>query len=168
MIKNCEKCKKEFVTYPSRIKKSANSGKFCSVSCSLYGQKRHIKPHTNEAKIKIGKNTPKYSGEKHWNWKGGIWKDKKHRIKMHGLAARRHRILKRGNRGSHTMFEWELLKKQYGFQCPSCKREEPEIKLEADHIIPLTKGGSNYIENIQPLCRSCNASKYNKIIKFEY
>lgn len=70
MIKNCKKCGKEFKTYPSRIKRGR--GNFCSVSCSLKGQKRHTQHHTLEARIKIGKNTPKTSGERHWNWKGGI------------------------------------------------------------------------------------------------
>jgi hypothetical protein len=72
MIKQCKNCSKEFITYPSRLKRGGNSGNFCSVSCSLKGQKRHNKPHTLESRIKIGQNTPKYSGRIHWNWKGGI------------------------------------------------------------------------------------------------
>ena len=69
--------------------------------------------------------------------------------------------------GSHTFGEWELLKRQYGYCCPACGKCETEIKLEIDHIIPLSKGGSNYIENIQPLCRSCNSKKHDKMIKYE-
>ena len=70
---------------------------------------------------------------------------------------RRHAI------GKHTFAEWELVKKRYNYCCPVCNRCEPEIKLTEDHICPLSKGGSNYIVNIQPLCQSCNSRKGNKI-----
>ena len=61
--------------------------------------------------------------------------------------------------GFFTIGEWELLKKQYNFTCPHCKKIEPDIKLTIDHIIPVCRGGSNNIENIQPLCGSCNSKK---------
>ena len=35
--------------------------------------------------------------------------------------------------------------------------------LEYDHIIPVSKGGSNTIRNIELLCQSCNRSKSDKI-----
>jgi 5-methylcytosine-specific restriction endonuclease McrA len=68
--------------------------------------------------------------------------------------------------GSHSFAEWETLKAQYDYTCPCCHKREPEIKLSCDHIIPLSKGGSNNIENIQPLCRLCNSIKNNKTIKY--
>lgn len=33
------------------------------------------------------------------------------------------------------------------------------IKMEVDHIVPWSKGGSDELYNLQPLCRKCNRSK---------
>ena len=98
---------------------------------------------------------PQMSGKNNVRWKGGYEND----LMLH----RQRRIRKMKAEGSHTLGEWELLKKQYGYICPACGKKEPEIKLTEDHIIPLSKGGSDYIENIQPLCGSCNSSKRSKV-----
>ena len=68
----------------------------------------------------------------------------------------------KGGGGLFTGKEWVDLKTKYDFTCLCCLRKEPEIKLEADHIVPLKKEGSSRIENIQPLCRECNARKSDK------
>ena len=109
---------------------------------------RKGKPLQEQARLKIsGKNSK-------W-WKDGISKDTQH-------YSRRRRVLKLKASGSHSVIEWQKLKKDSNYICLCCKRYEPEIKLTEDHIIPLTKGGSDNIENIQPLCRSCNSRKGNR------
>ena len=107
-----------------------------------------------------GKRNLKLAGDKCHLYKDGRCKDKKYISWIRNL----HNTRKRVAEGSHTYGEWENLKIQYGFTCPCCLRKEPEIKLTQDHIIPVSKGGSDYIENIQPLCGSCNSKKYNKLI----
>jgi 5-methylcytosine-specific restriction endonuclease McrA len=107
-----------------------------------------------------GKTRDNVSGKNHWNYKDGRTKEKGYKsICEHNRNAR-----KRENGGSHTWEEWETLKAQYNWTCPCCKKSEPEITLTEDHIIPVSKGGSNNIENIQPLCGSCNSSKKTKIV----
>ena len=82
------------------------------------------------------------------------------------FVNQRYNARKREADGSHIFGEWELLKKQYGYTCPCCGRKEPDIQLTEDHIVPLSRGGSDYIENIQPLCNDCNRRKYTKIIRY--
>lgn len=77
-------------------------------------------------------------------------------------SIRRARV--RQAEGTFTLVEWENLIDEYNNTCLCCGRSD--IKLTADHIIPLSKGGSNKISNIQPLCHSCNSKKGRKIIDY--
>jgi hypothetical protein len=53
---------------------------------------------------------------------------------------------------SVKLFVWE---RDRG-RCVQCRRDE---ELEYDHIIPVSKGGSNTDKSIQLLCVACNRSK---------
>lgn len=60
-------------------------------------------------------------------------------------------------KGTHTALEWEVLKHICGLRCVRCGADVR--LLEKDHIVPLYQGGSDSIDNIQPICARCNASK---------
>jgi 5-methylcytosine-specific restriction enzyme A len=47
--------------------------------------------------------------------------------------------------------------------CRMCGRTNKEVYMTVDHIIPLSLGGSNFPDNLQTLCCSCNGKKANKI-----
>ncbi|MFL6451250.1 MAG: HNH endonuclease [Bryobacteraceae bacterium] len=53
--------------------------------------------------------------------------------------------------------------------CSGCGVSESDAirrVLTADHVRPVSKGGSNSIRNIQPLCGSCNAWKRQRFIEY--
>lgn len=81
-------------------------------------------------------------------------------------AMQRRRARKRNALGSFTPAEWRVLCAQYDHRCLCCGEREPVIQLVPDHVIPLAKGGSNFIANIQPLCIVCNSKKNVRIIDY--
>ena len=61
----------------------------------------------------------------------------------------------------------EHLAKELGDVACICKNSvynEPNLLLEVDHIIPISKGGMTEENNLQTLCWKCNRAKADKII----
>ena len=75
-------------------------------------------------------------------------------------AANR-RALVRGAEGRHTRVDVDRILKQQGNKCAWCKTRLTE-KYHVDHIMPLSKGGSNWPNNLQCLCETCNVRKSAK------
>lgn len=53
---------------------------------------------------------------------------------------------------------WDILKRDH-YACVSCGARPPGVELEVDHVIPVARGGTNEISNLQTLCRPCNQGK---------
>ena len=59
------------------------------------------------------------------------------------------------------------IKERDNFTCCICNNSvynEPNLLLEVDHIIPISKGGMTEENNLQTLCWKCNRAKADKII----
>lgn len=62
--------------------------------------------------------------------------------------------------------EWNELLSRFG-TCPGCGRDRKDIQpirgrrsgITIDRVVPLSRGGTNDILNLQPLCHSCNSQK---------
>lgn len=63
---------------------------------------------------------------------------------------------KRRKRISNYKKIFEKLLSKYNFRCSICGATK---LLTIDHIIPVSKGGSDEEANLQILCKSCNSSK---------
>jgi hypothetical protein len=72
-----------------------------------------------------------------------------------------------GQRALMTSSLREKIKCRDNYSCQYCSlsvKDEKNLLLEIDHIIPLSKGGITSEDNLQTLCWKCNRSKGSKII----
>jgi 5-methylcytosine-specific restriction endonuclease McrA len=72
------------------------------------------------------------------------------------MENRKMRMAEAKRKGTHTHKEWIGLLMVHGGKCVKCGTIENICK---DHIEPVYLGGSDSIENIQPMCGPCNSAK---------
>jgi 5-methylcytosine-specific restriction endonuclease McrA len=68
-------------------------------------------------------------------------------------------------KATHRESEWWGLV-EFVNVCPICDEVLFDANLHKDHIIPISAGGSDGIENIQPLCAACNLAKHTQVGDF--
>lgn len=88
-----------------------------------------------------------------------LWRDT--HVEQQTFFSRRRRVRKLFIGGSHTLEEWHMVKQLYGNACANCGRID--VAIHQDHKIPLARGGTDNIDNIQPLCKPCNSSKGTRV-----
>ena len=161
--KTCKTCEQEksledFYRHKDTLDRRHSKCKICyKKEIKLYDltHKKEIKEYCNSHK-KERKAYVDSHKEEALKW------ERNNRDKCRACDARRE-ALKLNSSGHFTAQEWTDLCDKYGNICLKCRKKK---KLTVDHIIPLIKGGSNYISNVQPLCLSCNSSKGTKIIDY--
>jgi len=174
-ILTCEYCGKQFKRQHRNIIKCNHT--YCSIEC--VGKARMV----DGAKWRDPEQIKQYMSDyqkkhrKRLN-KKAMTRDKKNLEQYHARQKRyrdshkeylkvdneRRRAAKSVN--PISVEDWEEIKKRYDYRCAKCRKEEPTIKLEIDHVMAVSNGGTHEYLNIQPLCRSCNASKGNKDVMY--
>ena len=66
---------------------------------------------------------------------------------------------KRKPRTSLGQHDWIQVLTKYSFKCAMCQGATDERGFQQDHKIPRARGGSDNLENWQPLCDECNILK---------
>ena len=89
---------------------------------------------------------------------------KRHLEKWHEKRKKESRKIVRANRNECPEELRQKILKKYGI-CVICGSEKD---LTVDHIVALSKGGTNVESNLWCLCRKCNASKSNKTLIVEH
>lgn len=66
-----------------------------------------------------------------------------------------------GGGGTHTWTEWTTVLARFEGRCAYC---EQEGRLGKEHVLPLARGGTNYISNLLPVCQRCNNRKRHRTL----
>ena len=148
-------------------KKKEIDNKYYKSEKGLYKARIRTKQFRNRNPEYVRKQAEIEKSRKRWLTKDYRLKNKissknyrqteKGKISNKNGKARRRSYLE--NAGSFTLKEWLDKVKEFNNKCAICGKE---LKLTVDHIKPVSKGGMNTIDNIQPLCKSCNSKKSNK------
>jgi 5-methylcytosine-specific restriction endonuclease McrA len=62
--------------------------------------------------------------------------------------------------GSHTYEQWLARCAYFGWKCAYCRMDLTAETVTQDHMIPLSKGGTNWASNLAPACLPCNMKKH--------
>lgn len=139
----CERCKTEFTPgYPN--------ARFCSRECAghdIADRRASEKQCAGCQQSFTSKSQRKICGAC----------SRQRRLDRIHARNRRLRHLRRGAAGAaHSETDWYALLNRYRGLCAYCSAKPAEHK---DHVIPISRGGSDSIGNILPACASCNLSK---------
>lgn len=136
--------------------------------CDICQEKERIrhrqwkKENQDKVKANAKRYYAKHSSRERSRMKKWELENKEHMLIVRKINKYKYKH-RRNVAGKFSLSEWKSLLSKFNNQCLWCGNTSD---ITVDHVIPLILGGTNYIHNIQPLCRVCNSKKHDKIIDF--
>lgn len=160
----CETCNREFVPRWTQLR--SGIGIYCSQACNV---KAHMAMNAPDAQVRAreslrrtyASNPFSKCGADHPRWNGGK-RAKYERERASG--ASRLWCSQRRTRGVVGKPSKGFILKLGGLQrwkCAACHKNI-RVRYEVDHIVAVSRGGSNADSNLQLLCMPCNRRKHAK------
>lgn len=170
----CSTCGQLFKKRTDHVKPSAN---YCSHGCCQMARRKEDARWRDPEQIKAYMSEYSKSHREDLNRLSREWvqANREKRLQIQAdyrethkdeIVALSHNRRSKKKQGTFTGEDWGLMKQFYNYTCLCCGKSEPEIKLTLDHIQPLAFDGVHELDNIQPLCFSCNSSKGTKTIDY--
>ncbi len=157
-MKTCSRCSKSKELAEFHFHKTHGIHVAYCKDCDKIAKKEYYQKNKEKVKERVTdwqrNNADKVKGYKR------DWKQRNPDAVTAHKNARRAASLKGGK---YTAKEWRELCDFYGNVCLSCGTDKD---ITVDHVKPLSIGGTNTIDNLQPLCGSCNYRKGRKEIDY--
>lgn len=174
MLRQCAKCKeqKDLTAFYADKSRLLGRGYICKV-CSrarlaawqkgnpeklaVYHRKHYQKnrEHCKQKSAEYRSKNPEQVKAAVRNWRAA----NPDRVQEHNV--KRLKRLKE-NGGSFTPKEWKQKCEQFSGSCAYCGQRK---KLTVHHVVPVSKGGPNTIQNCVPACGSCNSKIGTKTVQ---
>lgn len=134
--------------------------------CSEFERKRLLEyKHKNKEKLSLAYKEYRKKNLEKEKLRIARW-SRENPEKVTASRKRRHYrrdMLEKSATGEFTAQEWQDCLNLYDGKCLWCGTSH---QITIDHIVPLSRGGTNNINNLQPLCVSCNSKKKARTIDF--
>lgn len=172
----CDRCSLAYLDYRARVEKAKRH--YCGVECQRADRIGRANPKWRGGRIErkcevcsaiftVRAGTPPHQGRfcsLRCRGKSPVSRIYADDLEMGRVLKRRRDARLRAAKallGHHTEKEWLALLAMCDGKCAHCGTTE---SITRDHITPLSKGGSDLIGNIQPLCGPCNSRKGAKVV----
>ena len=165
---HCKDCKHKkdavYTALHSEERKLYKAGRKEEDKLYMQRWRKENQEQVKEYDEKYRREHAQHMSERHKAYCGVYYKTERGLVQMR-VSSQNRRARKRNAVGTHTTDELYAQLQRQKNTCYYCKRtlEASRRSWHAEHVEPLSRGGSNSIDNIVIACRECNLSKGHKL-----